>query len=97
MAGFNRDYLFFVFDRQQSIKHKGKSERALLLLRTTINETYPLHRVHTFQLDQNFRLCAHLLNNCNLHAKLQQGDMVAQDARYHDNYLIELYHTENTK
>ena len=23
--------------------------------------------------------------------------MVAQDARYHDNYLIELYHTENTK
>ena len=32
------------------------------------NETYSLHRVHTFRLDQRVRRCAHLLNNCNLHA-----------------------------
>ena len=57
----------------------------------------PLHHVHTFRLDQRVRRCAHLLNNCNLHAKLQQGDMIAQDAMYHDNCLKELYRTPNSK
>ena len=32
-----------------------------------------------------------------LHAKLQQGDMIAQDAMYHDNCLIEMYRTPNSK
>ena len=61
------------------------------------NETYPLHRVHTFPLDQRVRRRAHLLNNCNLHTKLQQIDMIAQYAMYHDNCLIELYRTAHYK
>ena len=61
------------------------------------NETYPLHRVHTFPLDQRVRRRAHLLNNCNLDTKLQQIDMIAQYAMYHDNCLIELYRTAHYK
>ena len=41
------------------------------------NETFLLHCVLTFPLDQRVRGRAHLLNNRILHAKLQQGDMIA--------------------
>ena len=76
---------------------KEVQEELCFFCKQPSNETYPLHCVHTFPLGQRVRGCAHLLNNCNLHAKLQQGDVIAQDAIHHDNCLKELYRTANTK
>ena len=39
-----------------------------------------LHLVQSFRLDQRMRRCAHILNDSLLHAKLQGGDLIAQDA-----------------
>ena len=61
------------------------------------NEMYPLHLVHTFQLYQRVRKCAHLLDDARLHANLEQGDMIAQDAMYHSKCITELYRRANTR
>ena len=51
----------------------------------------PLHLVQSFQLNQRARRCANLLEDSYLHAKLQNGDMITQDAKYHRNSLSKLY------
>ena len=54
-------------------------------------EKSPLHAVHSFRLDQRVRRCARILDDSLLHAKLQCGDMIAQDAMYHRGCLSNLY------
>lgn len=51
----------------------------------------PLHEAETFQLDSRVRSCAHILGDMDLITKLNAGDMVAQDAKYHRNCLVQLY------
>ena len=55
------------------------------------NEKNPLHLVQSFRLDQRVRRFAHILNDSLLHAKLQGGDLNAQDDKYHHYYLTNLY------
>ena len=55
------------------------------------DEKSSLHLVHSFRLDQRVRRCAKLLDDTYLYAKLQQGDMIAQDAQYHRKCILELY------
>jgi len=50
-----------------------------------------LHDAATFQLDSHVRSCAMILSNMDLLTKLNAGDMVAQDAKYHQNCLMNLY------
>jgi len=42
-----------------------------------------LHNAATFQLDSCVRSCAMILGDMDLLTKLNAGDMVAQDAKYH--------------
>ena len=56
-----------------------------------VNEKYPLYLVQSFRLDQRVRRCAHILNDSLLHVKLQGGDLIAQDAKYHRYCLTNLY------
>jgi len=56
-----------------------------------------LHLVHSFRVDQRVRRCAKLLDDTILYAKLQQGDMIAQDAQYHRKCILELYRNASTK
>ena len=44
-----------------------------------------------FKLDRGVRKCAYILNDTMLHATLQNGDMIAQDATYHRACLTNLY------
>ena len=50
-----------------------------------------LHEAATFQLDSRVRSCAMILGDMDLLTKLNAGDMVAQDAKYHRNCLVNLY------
>ena len=45
----------------------------------------PLHLAQSFQLDQRVRRCSNMLEDSYLHAKLQYGDMIVQDAKYYRN------------
>ena len=56
-----------------------------------VNEKYPLYLVQSFHLDQRMRRCAHILNDSLLHVKLQGGDLIAQDAKYHRYCLTNLH------
>ena len=47
--------------------------------------------MHTFKLDAKVRAAAKDTDNTVLYAKLQNGDMVAQDALYHSDCLCQLY------
>ena len=80
----------FVFHRHQRIKHTKNQKELCFFFEQLSNETYPLPSVYNFRLDQKALRCAYLLNNWNLHAKLQQGDTNAQDAIYHDSCFTEL-------
>ena len=57
---------------------------------------HPLHLVQSFRPDQRLRRCAHILNDNLLHAKLQGGDLIAQDAKYHHHCLTNLYRKVST-
>ena len=50
----------------------------------------PLHLVQSFHLDQRVS-CARILSDTFLQAKLQLGDMIAQDALYRAACLLKLY------
>ena len=50
-----------------------------------------LHCASTLQVTKNVRDCAVLLNDNKLIAKLSSGDLVAIDAKYHTNCLVNLY------
>ncbi|KAG0722169.1 hypothetical protein GWK47_045015 [Chionoecetes opilio] len=50
-----------------------------------------LHEAATFQLDSRVRSCALILDDMDLLTQLNPGDMVAQEAKYHRNYLLNLY------
>ncbi|KAG0730358.1 hypothetical protein GWK47_028416 [Chionoecetes opilio] len=50
-----------------------------------------LHEAATFQLDSRVRSCALILDDMDLLTQLNAGDMVAQEAKYHRNCLLNLY------
>ena len=52
---------------------------------TADSERGQLHLAQSFRLDQRVRRCANLLEDSLLHAKLQNGDMIAQSAKYNNN------------
>ena len=54
-------------------------------------EKKKLHKVQTFRLDAKVRKAAIDTDNTILYAKLQNGDMCAQDAVYHTDCLCQLY------
>ena len=57
-----------------------------------------VHEVATFQLDSCVRLCALILNNMKLLTKLNAVDMIAQEAKYLRNCLLNLYnHAHKSK
>jgi len=53
--------------------------------------TEGLHEAATFQLDSRVRSCALMLDDMDLRTKPNAGDMVAQEAKYHHNCLLNLY------
>ena len=56
-----------------------------------------LYLVHSFRLDQCTQRCANLLEDKFLHAKLQNGDMIVQDAMYHKACLSNFYRKVSVK
>ena len=64
---------------------------------TASTEKGPLHLVQSFRLDQRVRRCANVLEDSYLHAKLQNGDLIAQDAMYHKVCLSNLYRSASYK
>ena len=55
------------------------------------DDAKPLHNVMTFRTDRRVRKCALQLNNTMLLAKLENGDLIAQEALYHGTCLCDLY------
>ena len=64
---------------------------------TASTEIGPLHLVQSFRLDQRVRRCVNVLEGSYLHAKLQNGDLIAQDAMYHKVWLSNLYRSASYK
>ena len=64
---------------------------------TCSTEKGPLHLVQSFRLDQRVRRCANVSEDSYLHAKLQNGDLIAQDAMYHKVCLSNLYRSASYK
>ena len=60
------------------------------------DEKNSLHLVLSFRLDQRVRRCASILKDNLLQAKLENGDMIAQDAMYHKTCILDLYRKANT-
>ena len=56
----------------------------------------PLHLVQSFRLDQHVRRCANILKDSSLYAKLQNGDLIAQDDMRHSVCLNKLYKTASS-
>ena len=56
----------------------------------------PLYLVQSLRLDQRVRRCANILKDIFLFAKLQSGDLIAQDAVYHRACLNKLYKTASS-
>ena len=50
-----------------------------------------MHRASTLELDVRVRQCALQPQDKPLLAKLSAGDLVAQDAEYHEKCLVSLY------
>ena len=48
-------------------------------------------------LDQRVRKCANVLEDSYLHAKQQNGDLIAQDVMYHKVFLSNLYQSASYK
>ena len=61
------------------------------------SEKDALHLVQSFRLDQRVRRCANILQDSFLHAKLQNGDMITQDAMYHKACLSNFYRKASAK
>ena len=73
------------------------SQHLFLCNESSITEKGPSYMVQSFRLDQKVRICANLLEGSFLHAKLQNGDMIAQDAVYHKACVSNLYRTASNK
>lgn len=56
-----------------------------------------LHRVLTFKLERKVKQSAIILDDNLLLGKLGLGDMIARDAMYHTNCLLQLYRRLRTK
>lgn len=93
-------HLFFTATRQrlQSVESSSsKVETCFFCNEEQSTEKGPLHLVQSYRLDQRFRMCVNLLEDSFLHAKLQCGDMIAQDALYHKICLTNLYRKASNK
>ena len=60
-------------------------------------EAAPLHDAMTPKITQRVRICALKLQDQKLIAKLCPGDLVAQEAKYHSQYLVKLYNASSRK
>ena len=88
-----RVFILVIETRQSSLP----SERTCFFCDSPSTTKNPLHLVQSFRLDRCVRRCANLLKDNLLHAKLQNGDMIAQDAMYHKSCLNNLYKKESEK
>ena len=50
-----------------------------------------VHEAATFKVTEGVHICAVLLENTELFAKLSTADMVALEAKYHTKCLVDLY------
>ena len=60
------------------------------------DENGKLHEVGSLRMDARVKDCARILEENFLQAKLSFGDMVNQEAKYHNNCLTDLYKRANT-
>ena len=77
--------------RSQSSNSTPTPAETCFLCDMPSNSDNSLHFVQSFRLDQRFRRCANILKDSSLYAKLQTGDLIAQDAMYHRLCLAKLY------
>ena len=90
-------HVFFVVSRQMSKSSKDDEPICFFCNESSTAEKGPLHLVQSYRLDQRVRRCANMLEDSLLHAKLQNGDMIAQDAVYHKACLSNLYRSASNK
>ena len=91
---------FFIVTRQKSQSEPQQSSQihaCFFCNEPSSTEKGSLHLVQSYRLDQRVRRCANLLEDSILYAKLQNGDMIAQDAMYHRDCLSNLYRKESNK
>ena len=96
----NFKILLFLDLRRFSDVSSSKSPLCFFCDNTASTEKGPLHLVQSFRLDQRVRRCANVLEDSYLHAKLQKlqnGDLIAQDAMYHKVCLSNLYRSASYK
>jgi len=60
------------------------------------NSTHPLHQASTDNVDLHVRACSKILCDASLLAKLSDGDLSSQVAKYHKKCLTELYNDVRT-
>ena len=89
--------LLFLDLRRFSDVSSSKSPVCFFCDNTASTEKGSLHLVQSFRLDQRVRRCANVLEDSYLHAKLQNGDIIAQDAMYHKVCLSNLYRSASYK
>ena len=93
----NIKILLFLDLRRFSDVSSSKSPVCFFCDNTASTEKGSLHLVQSFRLDQRVRRCANVLEDSYLHAKLQNGDIIAQDAMYHKVCLSNLYRSASYK
>ncbi|VDI20716.1 Hypothetical predicted protein [Mytilus galloprovincialis] len=74
--------------RAQKRQHRSISDDGQAPL---YKEDERLREAATYVIDNRVRECAQKLQDTALLAKLSAGDLVAQEAKYHANCLIDLY------
>lgn len=52
-----------------------------------------MREVSTFQLDYRVRKCIDIVGDDLLRSKLNRGDLIAQEAKYHAKCLVDMYNT----
>lgn len=90
-------HVFFLVLRQMSKSSKADEPICFFCNESSTAEKGPLHLVQSYRLDQRVRRCANILEDSLLHAKLQNGDMIAQDAAYHKACLSNVYRSASNK
>ena len=70
---------------------RPKQQKVKCFFCGTVYRSAGLHEVATFQLDSRVKSCTMILGDMDLLTKLNAGYIVAQDAKYHQNCLVNLY------
>ena len=64
---------------------------------SSVTDAVRLHDAMTPKITQRVRICALKLQVQNAIAKLCPGDLVAQEAKYHSQYLAKLYNASRLR